>query len=123
MKSLIFTGVLMSLVLMLTASPDLARQFQVVILMSVFASLLPYMYALISLPIIMISKKINRGRTFMFYSVLTVIGIVYSIFALLGAGTDSMFWGVVMMIVTIPLYSFVAAGRNKQGQDILYLDK
>lgn len=123
MKSLIFTGVLMSLVLMLTASPDLARQFQVVILMSVFASLLPYMYALISLPIIMISKKINRGRTFMFYSVLTVIGIVYSIFALLGAGTDSMFWGVVMMMVTIPLYSFVAAGRNKQGQDILYLDK
>ncbi len=123
MKSLIFTGVLMSLVLMLTASPDLARQFQVVILMSVFASLLPYMYALISLPIIMISKKINRGRTFMFYSVLTVIGIVYSIFALLGAGSDSMFWGVVMMMVTIPLYSFVAAGRNKQGQDILYLDK
>ncbi len=123
MKSLIFTGVLMSLVLMLTASPDLARQFQVVILMSVFASLLPYMYALISLPIIMMSKKINRGRTFMFYCVLTVIGIVYSIFALLGAGTDSMFWGVVMMMITIPLYSFVAAGRNKQGQDILYLDK
>ena len=123
MKSLIFTGVLMSLVLMLTASPDLARQFQVVILMAVFASLLPYMYALISLPIIMISKKINRGRTFMFYSVLTLIGIIYSIFALLGAGTDSMFWGVVMMIITIPLYSFVAAGRNKQGQKILYLEK
>lgn len=108
---------------MLTASPDLARQFQVVILMAVFASLLPYMYALISLPIIMISKKINRGRTFMFYSVLTLIGIIYSIFALLGAGTDSMFWGVVMMIITIPLYSFVAAGRNKQGQKILYLEK
>lgn len=123
MKSLVFTGVLMSLVLLLTASPNLAKQFEVVILMSVFASLLPYMYSLIALPIIMVSKKMNRGRTFMFYCVLAVIGMVYSIFALLGAGTDSMFWGIIIMLVTIPLFSFVAAGRNKDGHKILYLEK
>lgn len=123
MKSLVFTGVLMSIVLMMTASPNLAKQFEVVILMSVFASLLPYMYALISLPIIMMSKKMNRGPTFMFYAVMVMIGMIYSIFALLGSGTDSMFWGIVMMMFTIPLFSFVAAGRNKKGDDILYLDK
>ncbi|WP_061321689.1 histidine-histamine antiporter [Serratia rubidaea] len=123
MKSLIFTGVLMSAVLLMTASPNLAKQFEVVILMSVFASLLPYMYALISLPIIMVSKKLNRGRTFMFYSVMVVIGMVYSIFALLGSGSDSMFWGVVMMMITIPLFCFVAVGRNKKGANVLYLDK
>lgn len=122
-KGLIISGVLMSLVLLLTASPNLAKQFEVVILMSVFASLLPYMYAIIALPIIMISKKINRGRTFMFYCVLTVIGMIYSIFALLGSGTDSIFWGTIMIMVIIPLFSFVAAGRNKKGQDILYLEK
>ncbi|ROR05685.1 histidine-histamine antiporter [Erwinia sp. JUb26] len=123
MKSLVFTGVLMSIVLMMTASPNLAKQFEVVILMSVFASLLPYMYALISLPIIMMSKKMNRGPTFMFYAVMVAIGMIYSIFALLGSGTDSIFWGIVMMMFTIPLFSFVAAGRNKKGDDILYLDK
>jgi len=123
MKSLIFTGVLMSGVLLMTASPNLAEQFKVIILMSVFASLLPYMYALISLPIIMVSKKMNRGPTFMFYSVMVVIGMIYSIFALLGSGSDSMFWGIVMMMVTIPLFSFVAAGRSKKGVDVLYLDK
>ncbi|MGF6192307.1 histidine-histamine antiporter [Serratia sp. 2723] len=123
MKSLIFTGVLMSAVLLMTASPNLAKQFEVVILMSVFASLLPYMYALISLPIIMVSKKLNRGRAFMFYSVMVVIGMVYSIFALLGSGSDSMYWGIVMMMLTIPLFCFVAAGRSKKGADVLYLDK
>lgn len=122
-KGLIFTGVLMSAVLLMTASPNLANQFKVVILMSVFASLLPYMYALISLPIIMVSKKLNRGRSFMFYCVLVVIGVIYSVFALLGSGTDSMFWGIVMMMVTIPLFSFVAAGRSKKGVDILYLNE
>lgn len=123
MKSLLFTGVLMTLVLFMTASPNLAKQFQSIILMSVFASLLPYMYALISLPIIMVSKKINRGRSFIFYSVMVVIGMIYSIFAMLGSGSDSMFWGVVMIMVTIPLFCFVAAGRSKKGADILYLDK
>lgn len=123
MKSLVFTGVLMSLVLLLTASPNLAKQFEVVILMAVFASLLPYMYALISLPIIMISKKLNYGKSFIFYSFMVVIGMIYSIFALLGAGSDSMFWGVVIMMVTIPLFSFVASGRHKKGENVLYLDK
>jgi len=123
MKSLLFTGVLMTLVLFMTASPNLAKQFQTIILMSVFASLLPYMYALISLPIIMVSKKMNRGRSFMFYCVMVVIGMIYSIFAMLGSGSDSMFWGVVMIMVTIPLFCFVAAGRSKKGVEILYLDK
>jgi len=91
--------------------------------MSVFASLLPYMYALISLPIILVSKKMNRGSTFMFYCTLVVIGMIYCIFALLGSGSDSMFWGILMMMVTIPLFSFVAAGKSKKGQTTLYLDK
>ena len=122
MKSRVFTGVLMSLVLLMTASPNLAKQFEIVILMSVFASLLPYMYALISLPIIMVSKKMNRGSTFIFYNVLVVIGIIYCVFALLGSGSDSMFWGLVMMSITIPLFSFVAAGRAKKGNEILYIN-
>lgn len=120
MKSLIFTGVLMTLVLAMTASPNLADQFKIIILMSVFASLMPYMYALIALPVIMISKKINRGPTFMFYAVLVVIGMAYSMFALLGSGADSLYWGTLMMVLTIPMYSYVAHKKAKKGGEILF---
>lgn len=119
MKSLVFTGVLMSIVLAMTASPDLADQFQIVILMSVFASLLPYMYAVIALPIIMAAKKMDKGSKFYIYVVLAVIGMAYSLFALLGSGSDSMFWGVVMLMCTIPLYSFVAAKKAHEGKQVL----
>ncbi|MGU7840017.1 amino acid permease [Burkholderia sp. AW33-5] len=114
-KGLVFTGVLMSVVLLLTASPDLAAQFQVIILMSVFASLLPYMYAAISLPIIMIEKKMNVGGTFRIYAVLACIGVVYSIFALLGSGTDSIFWGTALIMATIPLYTYVVRNRIRKA--------
>ncbi len=120
MKSLIFTGVLMTLVLAMTASPNLADQFKIIILMSVFASLMPYMYALIALPVIMISKKMNRGPTFMFYTVLVVIGMAYSMFALLGSGADSLYWGTLMMVLTIPMYSYVAHKKAKKGGEILF---
>lgn len=113
-KGLVVTGVLMSGVLLLTASPDLAAQFQVIILMSVFASLLPYMYAVVALPIIMASKKMNIGPTFKLYAVLALIGVVYSIFALLGSGSQSIFWGTALIMVTIPLYSLVV--RNKAAR-------
>lgn len=119
MKSLVFTGVLMSAVLLMTASPDLAQQFQIIILMSVFASLLPYMYAIISLPIIMAAKKLDKGRSFVIYSMLVVIGMIYSIFALLSSGSDAIYWGIMMMLCTIPLYSFVAAKKAHEGKTIL----
>lgn len=120
-KGLLFTGALMSLVLFMTASPDLSKQFQVVILLSVFASLMPYMYALVALPVIMIARKANKGSTFMFYSVLVVIGMVFCLFALLGSGSDSLYWGTLVMGLTIPMYSFVAHSRHKVGEKILYI--
>ena len=123
MKSLIFTGVLMSIVLAMTASPDLADQFQIVILMSVFASLLPYMYAVIALPIIMAAKKMDKGAKFYIYVVLAVIGMAYSLFALLGSGADSMYWGIAMVMCTIPLYSFVAAKKAHEGKQVLDLNE
>ncbi|MFP2405342.1 amino acid permease [Enterobacter ludwigii] len=122
MKGLIFTGVLMTVVLFTTASPNLAKQFQVIILMSVFASLLPYIYALVALPVIMVAKSLNKGRVFVTYCLLSIIGVLYSLFALFGSGSNAMFWGVLMMMVTIPLYALVAASRSKSGVKILYLD-
>lgn len=121
-KGLLFTGVLMSIVLLTTASPNLAKQFQVIILMSVFASLLPYIYALVSLPVIMIAKSLNKGGAFIFYCIMAVIGTLYSLFALFGSGSNAMFWGMLVMMLTIPLYAFVAASRYKKGSKILYLD-
>lgn len=122
MKGLIFTGILMTVVLFITASPNLAKQFQVIILMSVFASLLPYIYALVALPVIMVAKSLDKGRAFITYCLLSVVGILYSLFALFGSGSNAMFWGILMMMVTIPLYALVAANRSKNGVKILYLD-
>lgn len=90
--------------------------------MYVFASLLPYLYALVTLPFIMVAKSLNKGRQFIIYCTLSVMGIIYILFALFDTGSNAMFWGVLMMMLTIPLYALVAASRCKKGDNILYLD-
>jgi len=115
MKSLVFTGCLMSLAILLTASPNLAEQFQIVILMSAFGTLMPYIYSIIAFPIIMIQQKLNKGREYTFYIVMTVIAFIYSLFAILGSGMNTIYYGVILMIVTIPPYCYAAWNKAKQN--------
>jgi len=114
MKSLIFTGVLMSLCILLTASPDLAEQFRIVILMSAFGTLMPYIYAIIALPIIMISKKLNYGGEYIFYLIMVMVAFCYSLFAILGSGANTITCGTILMIITVPPYCYAAWNKKRK---------
>ncbi|KAA6204417.1 MAG: amino acid permease [Candidatus Tokpelaia sp.] len=119
MKSLIFTGILMSLCILLTTSPNLAEQFRIVILMSAFGTLMPYIYAVIALPIIMISEKLNRGRDYIFYLIMTVMAFCYSLFAILGSGANTITYGTILMIITVPPYCYAAWNKRRQQAEQL----
>ncbi|MGL5586126.1 MAG: histidine-histamine antiporter, partial [Plesiomonas sp.] len=85
----------------------------IIILLSVFASLLPYIYAIISLPILMINKDLTKTSVFKFYLVLVGIAFAYCLYALLGSGDNSLYWGILMVMITIPLYIYVAVRKHK----------
>ena len=108
MKSLIFTAVLMCGVLLLTASPNLAEQFQIVILMSVYCSLLPYLYAITALPILWTAKKLKKDGNYKWHTLLVLVSILYCMFALVGSGADSIFWGTLLVTFMIPVFTFPA---------------
>lgn len=120
LKSMIFTGFLMTAVLFLTMSPNAADQFEILILMSVYACLVPYIFAVIAGPITMISKGENTGASFYFYSILSGIGLVYCLFAMLGSGSDTLFWGCLLIQITVPLYVYAAKRKNQRGEEILF---
>jgi len=115
MKSLIFTGVLMSICILLTASPNLAQQFQIVILMSAFGTLMPYIYAIIAFPIIMMQKKLNKGGEYIFYVIMVVVAFCYSLFAILGAGASTITYGTVLMVITVPPYCYAAWNKKRKA--------
>lgn len=116
MKSLIFTAVLMSIVLLMTANPNLADQFEVIILISVYCSLLPYIYAVAALPILWTAKKLNKAGNFKIYTILEIIAILYCMFALVGSGADSIFYGTLLVTFMIPVFCFPALKLINNGK-------
>ena len=116
MKSLIFTAVLMSIVLLMTANPNLADQFEVIILISVYCSLLPYIYAVAALPILWTAKKLNKTGNYKIYTILEIIAILYCMFALIGSGADSIFYGTLLVTFMIPVFCFPALKLINNGK-------
>ncbi len=103
-KGLICTACLMTGVILLTVSPSLEQQFRTIIILAISACLIPYAFAAVSLPVVMVTQKLGRSRQFAIYGCLSLFGLVFVAVALMGAGTQPLFWGIILQMVTIPLY-------------------
>lgn len=120
-KRLICTACTMSCVLLLTLSPNLGQQFQILIVLAISACLIPYAFATISLPVMMITKRMKRGKQFSIYCILSLIELCFFIVALLGAGSQPLFWGIMLQMVTIPLYLlFIVRRQTSSGSTQRY---
>lgn len=115
---LVFTAALMTALLLLTLSPDLQNQFQCVITLAVSASLFPYAFAAASLPIIMVIHRQKRNVTFWTYCCLSLVALSFIAIALITTGASTVVWGVILQMLTIPLYLLYVVRRHRLKNDI-----
>ncbi|HAZ16211.1 MAG TPA: amino acid permease [Parachlamydiales bacterium] len=105
---LIITSFLISLLLLLTISPDLVKQFQVLILLATFTSLVPYLYTPVSEILLLREEK---GRLEKGTVCIAVVAMLYALWALVGSGTEILSYGALVLLVSIPLYLLSARKR------------
>ncbi|WON77181.1 amino acid permease [Serratia sp. UGAL515B_01] len=118
-KGLICTASLMTGVILLTISPNLEQQFRTIITLAISACLIPYAFAAVSLPVVMVAKKLRHSRQFAVYSSLSLLGLAFIVVVLMGAGTQALYWGVMMQMITIPLYLlFVIRQQTFKGTPV-----
>jgi APA family basic amino acid/polyamine antiporter len=110
-SSLLITG-LMSL--NLTAS--LVEQFTFLILLATICTLIPYVFSAVSeLVILARDGKRSPEERLAGPAVIAVLALVYSLWAIVGAGRDSIFWGLVLLVAGIPFYWLQARRRAGVG--------
>ncbi len=107
---LIITSVLISVLLFLTLSPDLVKQFKVIILMATLANLIPYLYTPVS-EIILLRKVGWLGSKVSVF--VAIAAILYSFWAIMGAGTDILSYGSLLILSSVPLYIFATRSESK----------
>ena len=104
---MVIMGVVQTLLALMTISPDLSSQFGALVNLAVVTNVVPYIVALSALTVILQGAGIVGGaytRTI----AITVVGIVYSVYALYAAGVEAVMGGMLVMGLGWLIWLFMA---------------
>ena len=103
---MVIMGVVQTLFALMTISPDLASQFNALVNLAVVTNVVPYILALSAIAVILQNAAARDGYTRTL--AITVVGIVYSVYALYAAGNDAVMGGMLVMGIGWLIWLFIA---------------
>jgi len=112
-KGMIITGILMTGIGYMTVSPNLAQQFQIITLLCVFTNVVPYILAVAGIYPIMKENNVSASE-FRTYGLIALVALVYCFYALAGSGKDTVFYGSLTMMLSIPMFGWISHAVAKR---------
>jgi len=103
--SLILSGILMTILLLMTMSDNLIEQFNFIILMAVLAALIPYFYTTISNILVLKSQR-SESVFWQWRIIISVLAGCYSLWAIIGSGQQVVYYGMILFFLGTPIYVF-----------------
>lgn len=104
-NGLLISAVLITILLALTLSDSLVKQFNNIILLATLASLIPYFFtAIAELIIFQKDKALVKGKRLLGSSIIAVLGAIYAFWAIMGSGEDTVFYGTLLLFTSAPVY-------------------
>ncbi|WP_298770008.1 amino acid permease [uncultured Shewanella sp.] len=105
-NAVILTSVFISLLLLLTISPSLVKQFEIVILIAVLTNLLPYLYTSIA-ALVTIHLHHKSNHKYWLYQIIAFLAGLYALYAIASCGTQTLLFGLAFLVTSIPLYYYL----------------
>lgn len=96
-----------SLLALMTISPTLAKQFNVLVNLAVVTNVIPYLLSMSSVNTIMKSENVPEGKIKK-TTIIALIASAYSLYALYSSGLEPMFYGSIVTFAGWTLYGFVS---------------
>jgi arginine:agmatine antiporter len=115
-RGLIVISILMSILLLLTHSTSLGKQFQIIASVAVFLTLLPYLYSAIALNIFMQHEPAETHKYHRLEMIMSIAVMGYIFWAILGEGYKIVFWGLIVLLLGIAAYSWVIWNKYRGHQ-------
>lgn len=100
---LIVGGLLSSFVMLMNYTEGLVEQFEFMILLTTLTCLVPYLFTAAAYILIQIDRKLNTKRKVSTIT-LAILGFAYSLWAIYGAGHETVFYGFILLLLGIPFY-------------------
>ncbi|MCF1438983.1 MAG: putrescine-ornithine antiporter, partial [Shewanella sp.] len=104
-------GMLIMLVLelglaVMTISPTLVKQFNVLVNLAVFINMVPYILSLTGLEVILRNNNVSN-REYLIGSVIGTLAVVYSIYGVYACGKEAVFYGAILTLFGYIFYGFI----------------
>ena len=100
---LIIGSILTSVVMLMNYTKGLVDQFSFVANLVVFTVLIPYLFVAAAYIIVLIEKKLHLNNAFKTFT-LGSLGFAYSLWAIFGTGSDTVFYGFLLLLAGVPFY-------------------
>ncbi|MDN3508290.1 MAG: amino acid permease [Simkaniaceae bacterium] len=104
---LITSSTLITLLLIFNFHKKLVDQFTFTILLATLAALITYLYCTMAEIIITVKQNLPRKKIFRL-SVLSLIACIYTFWTIYSAGPETVFYGALLLLTSIPLYARIA---------------
>ena len=104
---MIILGVVQTALALSTISPTLSEQFGALVNLAVVTNVIPYILALSALPVMMKANNVP-GNVYTRNMVISVIAMLYSVYALYASGGDAVMGGMLVMGVTYIIWGFIS---------------
>jgi len=113
---LITASVFITLLMLLTYNEgSVQQQFTLVILIATLASLIPYFYTCLAELMIFIKYRDQfQGKRLVGSAMISVLGMIYSFWAIMGSGQQILFYGGLLFFSSVPVYVWMKFQHRRQ---------
>jgi len=117
--AIVISSVLVTLMIGMNYTKGLVEQFNFIILLAALNTLLAYTLCSMSELMIFIRERDRfKGTRLLGSSVVAVLAFLYSLWAIAGAGRDTVYLGFLLLMAGVPVYVWITWRRTvRQGED------
>jgi putrescine:ornithine antiporter len=113
---MVIITIIQSLLALMTISPTLAKQFDVLVNLAVVTNVIPYLLSMASVNVILKSENLPDKKV-KITTFISIIASIYSLYALYSSGLEPMFYGSIVTFAGWTLYGFVSHRFDLKKQD------
>jgi APA family basic amino acid/polyamine antiporter len=105
-RGMVIAGLLGSALVAMNYSRGLVDLFTFIILLATLSTLIPYAFCSLAVWLMPSQRKPAGGG-----ALVSALAFVYSMFAIYGAGAETVFYGFLLLLAGLPLYVWVRGAR------------
>ncbi len=102
--SLIVMGSLSSILLVMNYTKGMRGAFEFLILLSTLSVLIPYVFSAVAEMVLL--KKVGKSAPRQTMA-LSLAAFAYSVWVIIGAGDQAVFWGFILLLIGMPIYAWL----------------